>query len=224
MCAELGTADHRLGAARQPVTGEADCPAPSLRAMTTSFGCARRRLASRPRTPPGRAGRRSPRSGELPQRYEPLFATSTAGCGTRCASERAEITQEARPALMRAIRVWQANRGPLAGCVAHCVRTRTAAVLSVARAEQHRVSERSGCTGRPYNQVKGGDVDRPLWIAIRRAGEQRRPWGQEDRRAMRLRRARDLPVVCAAAQACVASGRPARSDLRGGSRAYGVDP
>jgi RNA polymerase sporulation-specific sigma factor len=74
---------------------------------------------------------------ELLRRYEPLVRHTVWRLHLPCRCDRDDIAQEARLALLRAIRAWQPERGPFCAFAAHCVRTKTASAVSAARARKH---------------------------------------------------------------------------------------
>jgi RNA polymerase sporulation-specific sigma factor len=73
----------------------------------------------------------------LLRRYEPLVRHTVWRLRLPCRCDRDDIAQEARLALLRAIRAWQPDRGPFCAFAAHCVRTKTASALTAARARKH---------------------------------------------------------------------------------------
>ena len=80
---------------------------------------------------------------ELLRRYEPMVRHVVRRLRLPCRCERADIAQEARIALLGAIRAWQPARGPFAPFAVHCVRTKTATALSTARTHKHQVLSRA---------------------------------------------------------------------------------
>ena len=84
---------------------------------------------------------------ELLRRYEPLVGHIVRRLRLPCRCERADIAQEARIALLGAIRAWQPARGPFHPFAAHCVHTKTATALSTARDAQAPVAQPSAVAG-----------------------------------------------------------------------------
>jgi RNA polymerase sigma factor (sigma-70 family) len=80
---------------------------------------------------------------ELLRRYEPLVRHTVRGLSLPCRCDRDDIAQEARLALVGAIRRWQSRRGPFAAFAEQCVRTKTATALARARARKHQVLSRA---------------------------------------------------------------------------------
>lgn len=80
---------------------------------------------------------------ELLRRYEPLVRHTVRGLSLPCRCDRDDIAQEARLALVGAIRRWQSRRGPFAAFAEQCVRTKTATALAHARARKHQVLSRA---------------------------------------------------------------------------------
>jgi RNA polymerase sigma factor (sigma-70 family) len=80
---------------------------------------------------------------ELLRRYEPLVGHIVRRLRLPCRCERADIAQEARIALLGAIRAWQPARGPFHSFAAHCVHTKTATALSTARTHKHQLLSRA---------------------------------------------------------------------------------
>ena len=80
---------------------------------------------------------------ELLRRYEPLVRHTVRGLSLPCRCDRDDIAQEARLALVGAIRGWQSRRGPFAAFAEQCVRTKTATALARARARKHQVLSRA---------------------------------------------------------------------------------
>src|SRR6516162_8937223 len=72
--------------------------------------------------------------GELLRRYEPLVRHTVRVLSLPCCCDPDDIAQEARLALVGAIRGWQAWRGPFPAFAEKCVRSKTANALSSARA------------------------------------------------------------------------------------------
>jgi RNA polymerase sigma factor (sigma-70 family) len=81
--------------------------------------------------------------GELLRRYEPLVRHIVRVLSLPCRCDRDDIAQEARLALVGAIRGWQAWRGPFPAFAEKCVRSKTANALSSARARKHQVLSRA---------------------------------------------------------------------------------
>ena len=77
------------------------------------------------------------------RRYEPMVVHVVRRVRLPCRCERADIAQEARIALLGAIRAWQPARGPFAPFAVRCVRTKTATALSTARTHKHQVLSRA---------------------------------------------------------------------------------
>ncbi len=80
---------------------------------------------------------------ELLRRYEPLVGHIVRRLRLPCRCERADIAQEARIALLGAIRAWQPARGPFLPFAAHCMRTKMSTALSTARTHKHQLLSRA---------------------------------------------------------------------------------
>ncbi|HEY2595277.1 MAG TPA: sigma-70 family RNA polymerase sigma factor, partial [Chloroflexota bacterium] len=80
---------------------------------------------------------------ELLRRYEPLVRHTVGMLRLPCRCDRDDIAQEARLALVGAIRGWQSRRGPFPAFAEQCVRTKTANALASARARKHQVLSRA---------------------------------------------------------------------------------
>lgn len=74
---------------------------------------------------------------ELLRRYEPLVRHTVGMLQLPCRCDRDDIAQEARLALVGAIRGWRSRRGPFPAFAEQCVRTKTANALASARARKH---------------------------------------------------------------------------------------
>ena len=81
---------------------------------------------------------------ELLGRYEPLIGAIVASLRLPCGCERAEVAQEARLGLARAIRAWQPARGPFPAFAALCARNRALRALDAAGARKHQLLSRAG--------------------------------------------------------------------------------
>jgi RNA polymerase sigma factor (sigma-70 family) len=74
---------------------------------------------------------------ELLGRYEPLIGRIVASLRLPCGCDRADVAQEARLGLTRAIRAWQPARGPFPAFAAVCARNRALRALDAAGARKH---------------------------------------------------------------------------------------
>ena len=104
---------------------------------------------------------------ELLRRYEPIVIHVVRRLRLPRRCERADIAQEARIALLGAIRAWQPRRGPFAPFAVRCVRTKTATALSSARTHKHQLlgrasslhySPASGVTSTPLEDLTSGKL------------------------------------------------------------------
>jgi RNA polymerase sigma factor (sigma-70 family) len=76
---------------------------------------------------------------ELLRRYEPLVRHTVRVLSPPCRCDRDDIAQEARLALVGAIRRWQSWRGPFPAFAEQCVHTKAANALASARSRKHQV-------------------------------------------------------------------------------------
>jgi RNA polymerase sigma factor (sigma-70 family) len=76
---------------------------------------------------------------ELLRRYEPLIGAIVASLRLPCGCDRADVAQEARLGLARAIRAWQPARGPFPAFAARCARNRALRALDAAGARKHQL-------------------------------------------------------------------------------------
>ena len=104
---------------------------------------------------------------ELLRRYEPIVIHVVRRLRLPRRCERADIAQEARIALLGAIRAWHPRRGPFAPFAVRCVRTKTATALSSARTHKHQLlgrasslhySPASGVTSTPLEDLTSGKL------------------------------------------------------------------
>ena len=80
---------------------------------------------------------------EMIARYEPLIGAIVASLRLPCGCERADIAQEARLGLARAIRAWQPARGPFPAFAALCARNQALRALDAAGARKHQLLSRA---------------------------------------------------------------------------------
>ena len=80
---------------------------------------------------------------ELLRRYEPLIGAIVARLRLPRGCEPADIAQEARLGLLRAIRAWQPARGPFPAFAALCARNHALRALDAAGARKHQVLNRA---------------------------------------------------------------------------------
>ena len=80
---------------------------------------------------------------ELLARYEPLIGAIVASLRLPCGCERADVAQEARLGLARAVRAWQPARGPFRAFAVLCARNRALRALDAAGARKHQFLSRA---------------------------------------------------------------------------------
>ena len=80
---------------------------------------------------------------ELLRCYEPLIGAIVARMHLPGGCERADIAQEARLGLLRAIRAWQPERGPFPAFAALCARNQALRALDAAGARKHQFLNRA---------------------------------------------------------------------------------
>jgi RNA polymerase sigma factor (sigma-70 family) len=80
---------------------------------------------------------------ELLARYEPLIGAIVASLRLPCGCERADVAQEARLGLARAVSAWQPARGPFRAFAARCARNRALRALDAAGARKHQFLSRA---------------------------------------------------------------------------------
>ena len=80
---------------------------------------------------------------ELLGRFEPLIGAIVASLRLPCGCEPADVAQEARLGLARAIRAWQPARGPFPAFAARCARNRALRALDTAGARKHQLLSRA---------------------------------------------------------------------------------
>jgi RNA polymerase sigma factor (sigma-70 family) len=80
---------------------------------------------------------------EMIARYEPLIGAIVASLRLPCGCERADLAQEARLGLARAIRAWQPARGPFPAFAALCARNQALRALDAAGARKHQLLSRA---------------------------------------------------------------------------------
>jgi RNA polymerase sigma factor (sigma-70 family) len=94
--------------------------------------------------------------GELLRRYEPLVRHTVRVLSLPCRCDRDDVAQEARLALVGAIRGWQSLRGPFPAFAEQCVRSKTANALASARSRKHQVL--SGAVSLEWTATQGNLV------------------------------------------------------------------
>ena len=135
---------------------------------------------------------------ELLRRYEPLVRHTVAMLRLPCGCDREDIAQEARLALVGAIRGWRSRRGPFPAFAEQCVRTKTANVLASARARKHQVLSHAvalDCSPSPFttSQVPREEEGMPTYsVATRLADDP----ANDPERAVLVRE--QLAAVCTA--------------------------
>jgi len=80
---------------------------------------------------------------ELLRRYEPLIGATVARLQLPCGCDRADIAQETRLGVLRAIRAWQPARGPFRAFAARCARGQALKALDTAGARKHQLLSRA---------------------------------------------------------------------------------
>jgi RNA polymerase sigma factor (sigma-70 family) len=80
---------------------------------------------------------------ELLRGYEPMIGAIIAPLRLPVGCERADIAQEARVGLLRAIRSWQPERGPFRAFAARCARNQALRALDAAGARKHQLLSRA---------------------------------------------------------------------------------
>jgi len=80
---------------------------------------------------------------ELSRGYEPMIGAIVALLRLPAGCERADIAQEARLGLLRAIRSWQPERGPFRAFAAICARNQALSALDAAGARKHQLLSRA---------------------------------------------------------------------------------
>jgi RNA polymerase sigma factor (sigma-70 family) len=80
---------------------------------------------------------------ELMRCYEPLIGAIVASLRLPCGCEHADVAQEARLGLLRAIRAWQPARGPFRAFAALCARNQALKALDAAGARKHQLLSRA---------------------------------------------------------------------------------
>jgi RNA polymerase sigma factor (sigma-70 family) len=80
---------------------------------------------------------------ELLRCYEPLIGAIVASLRLPCGCEHADVAQEARLGLLRAIRAWQPARGPFRAFAALCARNQALKALDAAGARKHQLLSRA---------------------------------------------------------------------------------
>ena len=80
---------------------------------------------------------------ELLGRYEPLIGAIVASLRLPCGCERADVAQEARLGLARAVRAWQPARGPFRAFAPLCARNQALRALDAAGARKHQFLSRA---------------------------------------------------------------------------------
>ena len=80
---------------------------------------------------------------ELLRRYEPMIGAIVARLRLPGGCEPADIAQEARLGLLRAIRAWQPERGPFPAFAALCARNQALTALDAAGARKHQFLNRA---------------------------------------------------------------------------------
>jgi len=80
---------------------------------------------------------------ELLRGYEPMIGATVAPLRLPAGCERADIAQEARLGLLRAIRAWQPERGPFPAFAAICARNQALSALDAAGARKHQLLSRA---------------------------------------------------------------------------------
>jgi RNA polymerase sporulation-specific sigma factor len=80
---------------------------------------------------------------ELLRGYEPMIGAIVAALRLPAGCERADIAQEARLGLLRAIRAWQPERGPFRAFATICARNQALSALDAAGARKHQLLSRA---------------------------------------------------------------------------------
>ena len=147
---------------------------------------------------------------ELLRRYEPLIGAIVAPLRLPGGCEPADIAQEARLGLLRAIRAWQPARGPFPAFAALCARNQALRALDAAGARKHQflnharsLDDHEPRVKAPLKSLNGHvpakrdtrtrrkPVLHPARRAVRRVQRRRRPAAHRDRARAAPRRARD---------------------------------
>jgi RNA polymerase sigma factor (sigma-70 family) len=80
---------------------------------------------------------------ELLRGYEPMIGAIVARLRLPAGCDRADIAQEARLGLLRAIRSWQPLRGPFRAFAARCARNQALSALDIAGTRKHQLLSRA---------------------------------------------------------------------------------